>query len=71
MQATTVSNSSRNAKSFYYTTKPNLLTIGMHQQVGFTTFFSPAANFGNGTTRLPSGALAIPALPPPRKSPSI
>jgi hypothetical protein len=40
MQATTACNSSRNAKSFYYITKTNSVTIWMHQQVDFTTLFS-------------------------------
>ena len=40
MQATTVFDCSRKAKSFSNMTKTNSLTIGMHQQVDFTTFFS-------------------------------
>ena len=45
MQATTVCDSIRKAKSFSHMTKTNSLTIGMHQQVDFTTLFSTNNSF--------------------------
>ena len=45
MQATTVCDSIRKAKSFSNMTKTNSLTIGMHQQVDFTTLFSTNNSF--------------------------
>ena len=45
MQAITACNSARKAKSFSNMTKTNSPTIGMHQQVELTTWFSTNNSF--------------------------